>query len=288
MARVSIIIPAYNAERFIAEAVDSVLAQTHPDIEVIVVDDSSTDATASILNAYGPAIHVHRTANGGAAAARNAGAGLATGEWIAFLDADDIWEAAKLTRQLAITTGMWSYTNRTNFGDRGDVPELQSDVTPMHDGDVFEALLREGNFITSSSALIRRDVFLQTGGFRTQLRNAEDWDLWLRVAAEHPVCYCAEPLVRYRFDAGSKSRDHRAMAAARRSIIERALALPRAHELPWAMRRQIWAATWRTNGWDASRSGARADALRHYARAAAAWPLDWEPVKGALKVCLNA
>lgn len=287
MSRVSVIIPAYNAERFIGESVNSALAQTHADVEVIVVDDSSTDGTPALLAAYGDQIRVHRQANAGAATARNTAARIATGDWLAFLDADDVWEPTKLERQLARGGAAWCYSNRTNFGTRGDVPVLQSDCTAMHEGDVFIPLLTEGNFITNSSVLIRRELFLQLGGFYTQERNAEDWDLWLRVAEQHPVAYCPEPLVRYRFHAGGKSRNHRAMAAARRSIVGRALELPRGRALPWTLRRRIWCETWRTNGWDAGQAGARGDALKHYAKAAAAWPLAWQPFKGALKVCLN-
>jgi glycosyltransferase involved in cell wall biosynthesis len=287
MSRVSVVIPAYNAERFVSESINSALAQTHSDVEVIVVDDSSTDGTARVLERYGSEIRVHRQPNAGAATARNAGASLATGEWLAFLDADDLWERTKLERQLADSAAAaWAYSNRTNFGSRGDVPVLQSDVTAMHDGDVFIQLLSE-NFITSSSVLIRRELFRQLGGFNTQLRNAEDWDLWLRVAERHPIAYCAEPLVRYRFHSGGKSRNHRAMAVARRAIIARALDLPRGRQLPWTLRRRIWSETWRTNGWDADQAGARADALRHYAKAVVAWPLALQPFKGALKVCLD-
>lgn len=286
--RVSVIMPAYNAERFIRESVDSALAQTHPDVEVIVVDDSSTDGTPRILAAYGERIRVHRQPNSGAAAARNTAARLATGEWLALLDADDVWEPRKLERQLAISRTACSYTNRLNIGARGDLPEVQSDVTRMHAGDVFVPLLLEGNFMSSSSVMVRRDVFFELGGFSTALRNAEDWDLWLRVAERHEVCFCPEPLLRYRFHAGGKSRNHRAMALARRAVVSRALAGARGQQLGWQLRRRIWSETCRTNAWDAGQAGSRADALRHYAHAAAAWPLRLQPFKEALKVCFHA
>lgn len=288
MSRVSVIIPAYNAERFIRESVDSALAQTHRDVEVIVVDDSSTDDTLHILQEYGSRIRVLHQRNAGAAAARNAGAKVATGDWLALLDADDLWEPTKLEHQLAITTSTCSYTNRTNFGSRGDVPELQSDITAMHEGDVFLPLLLESNFMTNSSVIVRKHVFERMGGFSTQLKNAEDWDLWLRIAEHHRVNYCPEPLVRYRFHSGGKSRNnHKAMALARRAVVTRALSTPRGRSLSWWTRRQIWCETSRTNGWDAGQSGARLDALLHYAKAAAAWPLALEPFKGALRVCLH-
>lgn len=286
MSRVSVIIPAHNAEPFIRESVDSALAQTHRDVEVIVVDDDSTDDTPRILREYGNRITVLHQRNGSAAMSRNAGAKIASGDWLALLDADDLWEPTKLERQLAITTSTCSYTNRTNFGSRGDVPELQSDVTAMYDGDVFRPLLLQ-NFMTNSSVMVRRHVFERLGGFSTQLKNAEDWDLWLRIAEHHRVSYCKEPLIRYRFHAGGKSRNHQAMAVARRAVVARALATQRGQALSWWARRKIWGETWRTNGWDAGEAGARLDALRHYARAAAFWPLTKAPFKGALRVCLH-
>jgi glycosyltransferase involved in cell wall biosynthesis len=287
MSKVSVVIPAFNAARFIRESIDSALAQTHGDVEVIVVDDSSTDDTGRVLREYGQRIVAHRQPNSGAATARNTGARLATGDWIAFLDADDAWEPTKLERQLAAVTTPFSYTDRFNVGDYRDLPGIQSVLTRMHDGDVFVPLLLEGNFITSSSVVVRREVFTAMGGFSTGLRNAEDWDLWLRIAEHHPVSVCREPLVRYRFHAGGKSRNHRRMAAARCTVVSRALASPRGRQLGWRLRRQIWAETCRTNGWDAGHAGARLDALKSYARAAVAWPLAAQPFKEALKVCLD-
>lgn len=288
MVRVSAIIPAYNADSFIREAVDSALGQTHTDVEVIVVDDSSTDDTASVLQSYGERIIVHRQPNGGVAAARNAGARLASGRWVAFLDADDVWLPTKIERQLAVASTPLSYTNRFNFGARGDLPEIQSEVTPLLAGDIFVPLLLRGNFITTSSVMMARDLFLDLGGFPMSPAVCEDWDLWLRAAERQPVTVVTEPLVGYRLTSSSLSTNYRAMAHARRTVVARALALDRGRRLSWHVRRRIWAETFRTNGWDAGRSGAGVDALKDYARAAAAWPLEMQTFKAALKVCLHA
>lgn len=288
MPRVSTIIPAYNAEDFIRDAVDSALAQTHRDHEVIVVDDASTDDTPLILKGYGDRIIVHRQANTGVSGARNAGARLATGDLLAFLDADDVWRPAKLESQLAIAQTPISYTNRFNFGARGHLPEVQSDVTPLLSGDVFVPLLLRGNFITVSSVMMTRGVFAELGGFEHQPGGCEDWDLWLRAAQRYEFSVCSEPLVGYRFTSNSMSRNYRAMAPARRRVVSRALESDKGRGLGWQVRRQIWAETCRTNGWDASQAGARLDALRNYAAAAAAWPLTVQPFKEALRVCLYA
>jgi glycosyltransferase involved in cell wall biosynthesis len=287
MANVSVIIPAYNAEAFVVDTVNSVLNQTCQDLEVIVVDDGSKDGTVAALEQFGARIRVHQQANGGVARARNAGVGLASGSWIAFLDADDLWLPEKLERQLAVASAPMTYTDRINIGARGPLPEVQSEITPMHDGDVFEALLREGNFITNTSVMIRRELFEKLGGFYTGLNGTEDWDLWIRVAEHHRIGFVPQPLVKYRFHEASISRNYVRMSRERMQVIERALALDRGKSLAWVTRRQIWAETWRTNGWDAGRSGARLNALADYARAALAWPLDPLPYREALKVCLH-
>jgi glycosyltransferase involved in cell wall biosynthesis len=288
MSKVSVIIPAYNAEDFIRDAVDSALCQTHRDREIIVIDDSSTDDTPLILKTYGDQITVHRQPNGGVSAARNAGAQLATGDWVAFLDADDVWRPTKLEAQLAASKTPISYTNRFNFGSRGSLPEIQSDVTPLLSGDVFVPLMLRGNFITVSSVMMTREVFAELGGFVHQPGGCEDWDCWLRAAQRHEFSVCPEPLVGYRFTANSMSRNYRAMAPARRRVVGRALDSDKGRALSWWTRRRIWAETFRTNGWDASQAGARADALRSYAQAALAWPLTAQPFKEALRVCLYA
>ena len=112
MARVSVVIPAYNAANFIRDTVDSALAQTHRDLEVIVVNDGSTDDTLNRLQPYGSRIRVLDLANGGVARARNTGVKEATGSWIAFLDADDLWRPEKIERQLANSDAPLRYTDR--------------------------------------------------------------------------------------------------------------------------------------------------------------------------------
>lgn len=288
MPKVSIIIPAYNAEDYIREAVDSALAQTHEDREVIVVDDASTDDTPLVLKSYGDRIIVHRQANAGVSGARNTGARLATGAILAFLDADDLWRPTKLEAQLAAAQHPVSYTNRFNFGERGHLPEVQSEITPLLSGDVFVPLMLRGNFITVSSVMMTRGVFAELGGFEHQPGGCEDWDLWLRAAQRYQFSVCPEPLVGYRFTSNSMSRNYRAMAPARRRVVSRALDSAKGRALSWPVRRQIWAETCRTNGWDAGQAGARVEALRNYAAAAAAWPLTLQPFKEALRVCLHA
>ena len=288
MPNVSVIIPAFNAESFIVDAVRSVLDQTYRDLEVIVVDDGSTDGTLARLAVFGDRIRVHQQSNKGVAAARNAGVAAAQGGWIAFLDADDLWLPHKLERQLASASAAMLYTDRLNIGARGDLPEIQSAITPMHGGDVFALLLGEGNFITNTSVMMRRDLFEQMGGFYTGLNGTEDWDLWIRIAERHEIGFVDEPLVRYRFHPGGLSRNFLKMGRERLQVIARALALPRGRALDWRTQRRIWAETWRTNGYEAGRAGARTQALLDYARAAASWPLEIQPYKEAVKVCLHA
>jgi len=288
MPNLSVIIPAYNAEAFIVDTVQSALNQTYRDLEVIVVDDGSKDRTLERLDQFGGRVRVHQQANSGVARARNAGVKLATGEWIAFLDADDLWMPHKIERQLERRDAPMSFTDRVNFGDIGDLPVLQSRVTPMHGGDLFLPLLRDGNFITLTSVMLRRELFEQMGGFYTGLNGTEDWDLWLRIAERHEIAFVDEPLVQYRLHHGGISRNFARMNRERTQVIARALALERGRTLSWRVRRQIWAETWRTNGWDAGRAGARAHALADLARAVIAWPLSPLPYKEALRVWRNA
>jgi glycosyltransferase involved in cell wall biosynthesis len=284
---VSVIIPAYNAEAYIGDTLRSALNQTFQDLEIIVVDDGSRDQTIARVAAFGDRVRLHPQRNSGVSRARNKGVSLARGEWIAFLDADDQWLPTKIERQLASSPAAMTFTDRFNIGDRAGLPEVQSLCQPMAGGDIFEALLC-GNFITTTSVMMRRALFEEYGGFDVALSGTEDWDLWLRVAADHEIGFCAEPLVRYRLHAGGISRNFAKVNRERLQVISRALAGRRGRALGAWTTRRVWGHTWATNGFDARRGGARRDALVDYLRAAAAWPLDPQFYKEAVKVCLNA
>ena len=287
MPTVSVIIPAYNAEPFVRDTVLSALNQTYTDLEVIVVDDGSKDGTVARLSEFGDRIRVHQQTNSGVSKARNAGVQLARGEWVAFLDADDLWAPNKLERQFAGLVAPMVYTNRTNIGARGDIPELQSECTPMEGGDLFVPLLLRGNFITLTTVMLKKELFERMNGFYSGLNGTEDWDLWLRIAESNPIAYCPEPLAQYRFHPAGLSRNYQRMNEERTFVTARALALARGRGLSWKTRRQIWAGTWYTNGSAAGRAGARTDALLGFARAVGSWPLNADFYKEALKVFVN-
>ena len=195
---ISVIIPAHNAAATIGETLDSVFAQTHAPDEVIVVDDGSADETSAILDGYDHRLRVIRQGQTGRAAACNRGAKEARSRLIAFLDADDVWLPGKLERQLTeCADAVLSYTNSTYFGEMVAKEIVKDDLTPQPSGDVLEALLL-GNFITGSSVVVRRDVFLECGGFDESYDCVQDWPLWLRICSQHQLGYVAEPLVRYR------------------------------------------------------------------------------------------
>ena len=178
MPTVSVIIPTCNRRPRLQEAIASVLAQTSPADELIVIDDGSTDDTAAWMQALAanpsrPVVRYLRQDNAGPAAARNRGIAAAGGEWIALLDDDDVWLPTKLERQRAILS------HRPGL----DLLGVASD------------LMR--NRFTTSGVLLRRDAFNAVGGFREDMRCCEDYDLWLRIAARHGCAILDEALVSY-------------------------------------------------------------------------------------------
>ncbi len=291
MPRISVIIPAHNVERYVAEAIDSVLNQTLTPAEVVIVDDGSNDRTGEIASRYGQPVKVISQRVGGSGPARNLAVRNSTGDWLAFLDADDIWLPEKLERQFAKVGPETRFvcSDRYNFGDVQGMPEVHGELQPQREGDVFEILLREGNFIVTSSVVLRRDAFIEAGGFPIDedLMVAQDWDLWMRVTALYPIVACHEPLVRYRLHPGGSSRQLEKMLLGRQRVVERALNLPKGRGLSWLAKRRIWAETHRTNGWDAARSGRPLLAVQHYARSMATLPLQWSAYEGMLRAALG-
>jgi len=206
MPLVSVVIPAYNTEKYIGQAIASALQQTLRDIEVIVVDDGSTDGTASVVDAYAdPRVRYIYQDNQERSAARNHGLALANAEYVAFLDADDWWAPTKLERQIALfevnprlgLVGCWLQPIAPGGAA---LPLLKGFLDSNEAGgiSVFERLLFGGLPGPGSTVVVPRTVLSELGGFRTDLHYGEDWEFALRIAAHHLIGFAPEPLVYYR------------------------------------------------------------------------------------------
>jgi glycosyltransferase involved in cell wall biosynthesis len=220
---ISVIIPAYNAEAFIAETLQSVIAQTYQNIEILVVDDGSQDQTARIVQSFAetdPRVTLFQQPNRGVAAARNLAIEKSQGEYIAPIDADDIWYPQKLEKQLQLLLASEPHVGLvyawSAFIDEQGVltGRLQA---ASKEGEVYVALLA-GNFIGNASApLIRRACLKTIGGYNTQMREqnaqgCEDWDLYLRIAEQYQFRVISEFLIGYRQSTSSMSCNCTAMA----------------------------------------------------------------------------
>lgn len=208
--RVSVIMPAFNAAEYIAEALDSVFAQQPADfsVEVIVVDDGSTDHTESIVRQYvDRARYVRIRRCGRSGAVRNHGLRQATGNYIAFLDADDFWLSSSLARRLAVLRERPSvgFVHGNYYTLDGGERRLQFDGTLPPSGHVFVQLFRY-NFIHTSSVLARRELVDRSEGFHAHVHSAEDYWLWLHLASHAEVAFVVEPVSVYRIRPGSLSR----------------------------------------------------------------------------------
>lgn len=226
MPCVSVVLPVYNGEAYLAETLASVFAQTHGDFELIAVDDGSTDRTAAILALIAdPRLKVVRQANRGLAASRNRGVAESGAGLIAFVDADDLWHPTKLAAQVAALganpAAALAY-GWTDYVDAGGRPIGEGSRT-VACGRVLVPLLQRNFVASGSNPLLRRDAFEATGGFDESLAAAEDWDLWLRLAARYEFAGVAQVVVSYRVHAASMSARLLAQARATRLVLERGL-----------------------------------------------------------------
>jgi glycosyltransferase involved in cell wall biosynthesis len=208
---VSVVIPTYNAPRFLIEAVKSVLAQTYTDYELIIIDDGSGPETREALEPYMDRIRYIRQENTGIAGARNCGIKEAHGKYVAFLDHDDLWLPEKLEKQMARAgecpeAGV-IYCDFVNFLDiPGEQRELGDPFAKKKkpEGNVLAALF-ERNFINTLVMLFKREVFEKVGGFDAGYKLILEYDMALRAAGEYDFARVPEALARYRIHPGNTS-----------------------------------------------------------------------------------
>ncbi len=221
LAPVSVVIPTYNNGGLLTQALDSVLAQTILPAEIVVVDDGSQDDTAQRIVPYAGRVKYLFQPNQGVSAARNRGLDEARQEWIAFLDADDVWHPRKLELQLhtlrrvpdlaLLGTEVFDWP-ATSFPDCDFLPSASLERIP------WDRLVVK-NYFTTSSVLVRRSVLQQVGFFDTSLQGPEDYDRWLHVAEWGPVANLMVPLTGYRDMGGSLSKQAARMQAGMQRIL---------------------------------------------------------------------
>jgi len=216
--RVSVVMTAYNREQYVEEAIRSVLGQTFPDFELIVVDDGSTDGTAAIvgrLAAEDPRIRVITQSNQGIVRAANVGCAAARGEYLARFDSDDVCFPDRLARQVDFLDHHSSFAVVAGIAQVIDERGHPGGFLDYHaDRSSLRGLMEQGCWIIQPAALMRRDAFEAAGGYRQGFAPAEDYDLWLRIADDHDLANLPDPpVIRYRVHATQASDRHKRQQA---------------------------------------------------------------------------
>jgi glycosyltransferase involved in cell wall biosynthesis len=215
---VSVIIPAVDRPALLPEAIASALAQTHDEIEVIVVLNGATRATVETARQYGAdaKVRVVEMERGTLAAARNYGMSFARGEWIAFLDDDDVWLPEKTQMQLAAARASGAdlvSCDFVKFDNGGDIAGTGLPALP--DGLTYaEALMLENYLSGGSAAMVRASAIRSLGGFDPRLKACEDWDMWRRLAWDGKICRVDRVLVKYRQHGTNMTRNYSLMIQA--------------------------------------------------------------------------
>jgi glycosyltransferase involved in cell wall biosynthesis len=223
MPLISVIIPVYNGEKTIRETIQSVLNQTFQNFEILVINDGSQDATLEIVNSIqDPRLKVFSYPNAKQAASRNRGFSHSTGEFIAFLDADDLWTPNKLEAQLKALQdnpqAAVAYSWSNCIDETGKF--LREASHSALSGDVYAKLLLCDFLDNGSNPLIRRQALIEVGSFDESLPPAEDWDMWLRLAARYHFVAVPYPHILYRQSPNSESANFLRMASACERVIE--------------------------------------------------------------------
>lgn len=272
---VSVVIPTFNHERFVSDAIDSALSQTYPNTEVIVVDDGSTDNTRSRLLSYNTRIRYHYQPNAGLSAARNTGISLAHGEFVAFLDSDDMFHPRKIELQMRWLQGDPTITLCATECIGGSKPEW----LPIEDNAICATEISLSDLVVRSrfgscAVIVRKKCFDRVGVFDTSLRSAEDRDMWIRIASQFRIVRLSAPLWWYRPSPGSMSTNAEKMERFETIVLNRALAMPSLRSR-WLFRRKVLglallAAARRYQG-----SKSFSTAIMRLCRSVMTWPLPY-------------
>lgn len=268
---VSVVIPVYNGEAFVGQAIESVLAQTWPNVELIVVNDGSTDRSAEVIGRYRDRLVLVQQPNQGVAAARNAGMSRAHGEFVALLDQDDWWRPEKLARQVPLLRDnpqvglVHTAVEHFHQGLQQWVGPLNPQARPeLLVGRCFRRLLLD-NQIYNSTVLLRAEALRQVGLCDLSIRGntVQDYDLWLRIARHWELAFVPEPLVVFRIHTHQGTWDRRLMLSEEAQLLERVLAqeqLTEEEELRSRMARlydQLGTAQWDAGDRQAARQSFR-------------------------------
>ncbi len=285
---VSVITATYNMGGYIAETLDSILAQDYPNIESIIVDDGSTDDTAEVLAPYlaDPRVRVVRQENAGQTVAKNRGIAEATGEFVAFCDADDTWVPHKISRQVPHFKDpkiavVFSDINCID----SDGQDLGYETMAQVDGDITGPLLID-NFVPFPSAVVRSSVLAEVNGFDEKLTMSIDYDLWLRISLNYEFRLVDQKLANYRIWEGQMSKNVGERLDNFFGLLERFLA-----EHPDAVTRQEanygWAHVYITRGYWHARNGRRVEAARDYRSSFFLKPFDLRLWKSVINLVLG-
>lgn len=281
MVKVSVIIPAYNAQEFLAKAIESVLSQTFQDFEMIIVDDGSTDRTKEIVQQYirthGKKIRYFYQENGGVSLSKNTGIEHAQGEYIALLDADDEWLPERLAKGVKVldkesNVGL-VHANSMRISEAGEIIRINKRVQCFLSGCVFNDLfLRKAN-VSCPTVLFRRDCIKKVGGFDENLSRlgCEDRDLWLRIAKHYRFAYIDKVLARYRVRVSSMSKNASKMLQARYYVINKFTSGRKFSILKQRALQQVYKET----GDEFLESGKYDQARREYVKALMFWPISF-------------
>ncbi|OPJ65367.1 glycosyltransferase family 2 protein [Clostridium chromiireducens] len=214
MLKFSVVIPLYNKEKYLYKTIESVLKQTYADFELIIIDDGSTDNSLKIANSFNDdRIKVYKQANAGASAARNFGIKKAEGEFIAFIDGDDIWYENFLETIISL---MNKYPNLKVYGTAIGLNDYEKQIESkrrnMEEKDFiienyFYYKIKKDIYLTASSAVVKKEVFYDIGYFQEGLRNWEDLDMWARITLKYDVAFSTKICAIYQQNIiGSASR----------------------------------------------------------------------------------